>query len=289
MNTLNKSIATAIISAALTGAAATAFAGAADVKSSEGGAMKFEYDGGDNLRINMGNQAGYMVKRGNEMFMVTDADGQMMVVSMNQALGMFAGMAQGATPNTVEGKLLSMKATGRSETVAGIKGEVYQTRFIDDRGQERSEELVLARDQRAVDFQRAMFGMIDAMGAAAGADTSAADEMKKKLKSMNMGVLRYGDEMWVANISDRKIDPARFELPAEPMDLSALGGVLGAASGAEGEEEGGFVSGILGAFGGKKDRQEDRLETTADQTVDRATDSAVDGALTKAFDKHVGK
>ncbi len=287
MNTVKDILTMAVISAALSCSANTVLAGAADVRTSDGGAMKFEYDGGDLLRVNMGEEDAYMIRRDNTMYMVSNADGQLMVVDMSQALNMFAGMAQGATPGTVEGKLLSLKATGRKETVAGIKGEVYAARFIDDKGKERSAELVLAKDRRAVDFQRAMFGMMSSMAAAASADTSAAKAMQKQLSSMNMGVLRYDDEMWVANISDRKIDASRFELPAEPMDLSALGGIMGAAGGSSssGASDGGFVSGILGALGGKAKKQEERAGDQAEKEADEQTDNA----LNKAFDKLFGK
>lgn len=288
MNNLRTALSATALSTLLVWAAPGAIAGAADIRSSEGGAMKFEYSGRDKLRINMDTDNNYMIMRDDEVFVVTDADGQMMVISMNQAMSMFAGMAAGATPKTVEGKLLSMKPAGRSETVAGIKGEVYLVRFIDEKGQERSADMVLSKDPRAVELQQAMTGMISSMARAAGKSAEGAAEMQKKLTAMNMGILRYGEDMWVSNISDRKIDSARFELPAEPTDLSALGGILGAASGDSGEE-GGFVSGIMGALGGKTKRQEDRLGDQAEREVDRQSDNAVDNALNKAFGKLFGK
>jgi hypothetical protein len=288
MNNLRTALSATALSTLLVWAAPGAIAGAADIRSSEGGAMKFEYSGRDKLRINMDTDNNYMIMRDDEIYVVTDADGQMMVISMNQAMSMFAGMAAGATPKTVEGKLLSMKPAGRSETVAGIKGEVYLVRFIDEKGQERSADMVLSKDPRAVELQQAMTGMISSMARAAGKSAEGAAEMQKKLTAMNMGILRYGEDMWVSNISDRKIDSARFELPAEPTDLSALGGILGAASGDSGEE-GGFVSGIMGALGGKTKRQEDRLGDQAEREVDKQSDNAVDNALNMAFGKLFGK
>ncbi len=288
MNNLQTVLSATALATVLAWAAPGAMAGAADVKSSDGGAMKFEYSGRDRLRINMGTDNNYMIMRDDEIYVVTDSDGQIMVISMNQAMSMFAGMAAGATPDTVEGKLLSMKATGRSETVAGIKGEVYMVRFIDDQGKERAADMVLSKDPRAVELQQAMSVMITSMARAAGKEAEGAAEMQKKLTGMNMGILRYGDDMWVSNISDRKIDKARFELPAEPTDLSALGGILGAAGG-NSEEEGGFVSGIMGALGGKAKRQEERIPDQAEREVDKQTDNAVDNALNKAFGKLFGK
>jgi hypothetical protein len=277
---------TAAVIATLLSHSASLLAGAADVRSSDGGSMKFEYAGTDKLRINMADGANYMVVKENQIYVVADNEGQIMVFNMNQAMSMFGGMASSATPQTVEGKLLSLKATGRSETVAGIKGEVYMARFIDHEGEERTTDMVLARDPRAVDLQRAMFGMVTSMAKSSGKETKGADEMQQKLMDMNMGVLRYGEDMWVTTISDRKIDDARFVLPAEPTDMSALGGIFG---GGGGGNEGGFMSGIMGALGGKAERQEDRVGNKAEQEVDKQTDNAVDNALNKAFGKLFGK
>jgi hypothetical protein len=133
-----------------------------------------------------------------------------------------------------------------------------------------------------------MFGMVTSMARSTGKGAEGADEMQRKLMDMNMGVLRYGEDMWVTTISDRRIDDARFVLPAEPTDMSALQGIFGGA-GNSGENEGGFMSGIMGALGGKAERQEDRVENKAEQEVDRQTDNAVDNALNKAFGKLFGK
>ena len=261
--------------------------GAADVRTTDGGQMKFEYDGDSQLRINMEQDGNYMVLKGGEIYMVTNAEGQVMVLSLNQTMSMFGAQASAASPSTVEGKLLSLDSTGRKETVAGISGEVYDVRYIDQDGKERATELVLASDNRAIEFQRALFAMTSSMARAAGKSLEGPEELQNRLTKMNMGTLRFGRDMWVTAISDRRVDPARFALPAEPTDMSAIGDMFGGAqSGDEDGSTGGLMSKI---FGDQAQRQKDRVENQADREVDRQTDEAVDSAIDKAFDKLFGR
>ena len=266
---------------------AGAHSGAADVRTNDGGQMKFEYDGDSQLRINLQQDGNYMVLKDGEIYMVTNAEGQVMVLSLKQTMSMFGNQADAASPSTVEGKLLSLDSTGRKETIAGIAGEVYDVRFIDNDGKERTTELVLASDRRAVEFQRALFAMTSSMARAAGKSVEGPEELQKRLTEMNKGTLRFGEDMWVTAISDRGIDPARFALPAEPTDMSAIGGMFGGSqSGDEDGSSGGFMSKI---FGDQAERQKDRGENKADREVDRQTDEAVDSAIDKAFDKLFGR
>ena len=115
MNNLRNKLASALLLATLATTSAAVLAGAADLRSNDGSKMKFEYSGDDKLRVTMDQPGSYMLMLGDEIYVVTDNDGQIMVMSLNQAMGMFAGMAAGATPNTVEGELLALDATGREE------------------------------------------------------------------------------------------------------------------------------------------------------------------------------
>jgi hypothetical protein len=86
--------------------------------------------------------------------------------------------------------------------------------------------------------------------------------MQNKLTDLDMGVLRYGQDMTVVAISDRTIDEARFELPAAPTDFSSLGGLLGGSKTDSGDEpsSGGLLSGFLGAMNKGADSGEEGAE-----------------------------
>lgn len=285
MHIARNKFAAAMLTGSLFIASSWALAGAADMQSSDGGKMKFEYRGDDLLRINM-QEGNYMLVKGDQIYVVTNSDGQLMVISLNQAMSLFGSMADAATPSTVEGKLISMKSTGRSETVAGIVGEIYEVRFIDHNGEEQNSELVLSSDRRAIELQRAMFNMARNMAKAANKDVKGSEEMERKLEDMNKGTLRFGKDMWVTAISDRSIDQSRFELPAEPTDLSALQGVFGGGQSGSSGQSGGIMSGILGAFG-KQGQQQGETGDAEKEAEDEAEGG--EDPIKKAFGKLFGK
>ena len=104
------------------------WAGTADVRSNDGETTRFEYRG-DKLRISMGGQAdGYMIMRDNRVFVVSESDGELMVMDISQAMSMFGAMAGAATPSLTDDEVISLEAAGREETHAGVTGEVYNLR-----------------------------------------------------------------------------------------------------------------------------------------------------------------
>lgn len=283
-----------------------AFAGAADMQSSDGNKMKFEYEG-DKLRINTGQEGSYMVINNDGMYVVSDAGGTPMVIDAGKMMGMFGDMAATA-PSVASSEVVTLKATGRYEENAGIKGEIYKLEYIDNSSKDvQTTELVLSDDPRAKEMSKAISGFAAAMVKAIGQDPKGANDLEKQMDKLNKGVLRYGDDMRVTAISTRSIASDRFVLPAAPTDLSSMSGFADAikansgqatTSGAAGEagektEKKGLVSGFLSSFGKKaneqSERQQDRADEKADDAVDEATDEAVDNVLDKAFGKLFGK
>ena len=275
-----------------------AFPGAADLSTGDGSTMKFEYRG-DKLRINMEDDQGYMIADETGLYVVRDADGQLMVIDAGKMMQMFGSMAGSASPSVAANKVVSLKPTGRKEDHAGIRGEIYDLEYTEEGSTTvQRAELVLSSDERLLELSHAMSGMARTIAKSAGKSLEGANEFEQRLNKLNMGVLRYGDDMTVSAISDTKIDNKRFVLPAEPTDLSGLSGLAdfvnngekaGQAEPAESKKSSGMVSGFLSAFGKKTDRQEQRVEDKADQKADEATDDAVDGAIDSALDKLFGK
>ncbi len=232
-----------------------------EVVDAEGNKMTFEYEG-DRLRINMDGQGSYMLLRDNSIYVVTDQDGEVMVIDLKQTMSMFGNLAKSAVPDMADVSVESLEPTGRKETVAGIDGEVYLLKFVDHEGKRQEADLVLSPDRRAVGFRDAMHRMAGSMGDLVDQQESS-DKLQNQLGARNLGVLRYGSDMRVAAITETRVDAARFVLPAEPTDLSGLGGLLGG-----GGSGGGFMSGILG--GGASDTPENEDEEPAANPVENA-------------------
>ncbi len=299
---LYRAVALLSTSAALL-AAPVVLAGSATLISNDGGTATFEYND-SMLRIGSdANPESYALMRDGKFYTVSVNNGQPIVIdagSMMKGMGSM-NMAPTTVTSDFDVDVLSVKDTGKNETVAGIKGDVYEIRFRDEDGQERSETMVLSKDKRVREFSDALFRMMNvAAEFASDKAMKQGQDMRSKLEELDAGVLRYGNEMRISSIDGDKVPGARFELPAQPMNLEGFGAMLGNLSNAqseanesseyeeEAEESGGLFSSMMGALGGKAKRQEDRVEGKVEGKVDEKTDEAVDSVLDKALGKLFG-
>jgi len=237
MYTFTRKLAGLTAGAALV-AAQGAAAGSATVDAGNGNSVTFEYND-TMLRINNSIDANsYAVMRDGTMFTVAIAEGMPIVMdagAMMKSMGNMPGMEAINLPTDagdLDGRVVSLKDTGRDETVAGIMGDLYELTVEDDNGQQRTETLVLSTDKRVLEFRDAMLLMVDMTASISpqqGMDEAREQgkELEARLRGLNAGVLRIGDQMSVTAITDDAIPDARFELPAKPMDLQGFGSMLG--------------------------------------------------------------
>ncbi|TXS93020.1 hypothetical protein FV139_13805 [Parahaliea maris] len=284
-----------LLASALTLGLGASFAAAdiAEVTTEQGDVMTFEYEG-DNLRINMqeSGAGGYMLVRDGKMYVVNYNDGQPMVFDLGSAFQMFGSMATSATPSTVDSKVISLKATGASETLGGIKGDVYELRFIDHEGRERQENLVLSDDPLAIGFRDAIEKMARTLAASVDEkqfekELKASEKLQQQLADLNKGVLRYGKDMQIRSIKDTTVDAQRFVLPAAPTDLGGMmSGIFG--GGSSSSQKSGQSSGGLGSlFGGGS--SSDKEEAPAEEEGTGSAAEGVGKAVGEAFGKLFGK
>ncbi len=114
---------------------------------------------------------------------------------------------------------VELEATGRTEEVAGIEGEVYKARSSSG-GETSVTEVVLTDDPRVHELTRALMslpGRLGDLGAQGGswqADLPADAEGDLRDK----GILRSGD-IRLESVSEKAIPDSEFELPpdAQPM------------------------------------------------------------------------
>lgn len=283
--------------------ASNALAGSAVLQSADGSSSTFEYNS-EALRIGVADaNESYAVIRDGSFYSVIQDDGRTMVIDAGSMMKGFGAMAGAAAPTDLMAEVVSLKKTGRSETVAGIGGDVYMLRIVDENGDEQNEEIVLSTDRRARELRDAMYLMMDvASKMTSGTTPENAKDVWNRLAKLDAGVLRYGNDMVITSITSDKVDDARFELPAEPMKLDGLGSMLsgmsmGSESSAEdtnqsesdGEKKPGLFSSMMGAIGGKVDRQSDRAGDSVEREIDQETDEKVDNAIGKAFGKLFGR
>ncbi|MFT4768749.1 MAG: hypothetical protein ACI8RN_001887 [Glaciecola sp.] len=204
-------------------------AGSASISGIQGDAAQFEYNGAM-LRINAAQNDGYALLRDGHFYTVGYNNGQPMVFDAGAMLKGFGDMAPQAIHGDLGAEIISLQDTGKNEVVAGIQGDVYEIRFVDDSGEERSESLVLSTDKRAQEFRDAMFQMMDfaeTMTPGQAKAKAQSQDIRTRLNSLNAGILRYGRDMTVTSINGEAVAAERFELPAQPLDLQGLGKLFG--------------------------------------------------------------
>jgi len=194
-------------------------------KSGASETMTVTWRDANTLRMDMGDQASYLIMRDGKAYSVTQAGGQVRVMDMSAMMKMMQSMGgQGAKSKSKNpfGRIESIEATGATDTVAGVTGRVYQMRWTEGDGRQKSGEAVLTDDPLVVEMTRAYLGSMSAM---IGADNTQSFE--KSLPDDDRGMLRMGDQFRIDSISRSDPPASTFTLPAEPMDLQSLMGGMG--------------------------------------------------------------
>jgi ribosomal protein L24E len=254
-------------------------AGSATISGNDGSSVRMEY-AGNMLSMDVAGQGeGRMVLRDGKMYVITDG----MVLDAGSMMGIVGQQAPDLGADDVD-QFKSLSATGRSETVAGVKGEIHMLEYVDGRGQSQRKEIVLSSDARAVALAKAMMNMATTMAELTDSPKAAGNaELEAAMKGK--GFLRVDNDFKVVSFGEAP-PASRFELPSEPQQMPNLQGLMGGGANADAQQDGGGFMG--GLFGDKAKRQQERVEQRTDAEVDEATDSMVDKAMDKAFGKLFG-
>ena len=203
---------------------------------SESGYTKMSFEFGDDItRWNAGEDNYFLVSE-DEQYIVSRTEEGWQVIeigSMTKALISFASQyAEQMTGSTEAGEL---EPTGRTERVAGIKGEVY--RYYDE--EDKTEvEVVLTKNRDVVEANRAM---METFASLFGEDEVRA-QSEEAFWGKGLLLSRSEDsEFRLASVSDKAVPKSRFELPAEPtklgFDFSNLFGQANSGAAAEAQEQ----------------------------------------------------
>ena len=175
-------------------------------------AMSFEF--GDYMTRWSTGEDNYFLVSEDEQYIVSRTEEGWKVIeigSMTKALISFASQyAEQMTGGTETGEL---ESTGRTERVAGIKGEVY--RYYDEE-QKTEVEVVLTKDRDVVEATRAMMETF----ASLFGEEEARAQSEEAFWGKGLLLSRSEDsEFRLASVSDKAVPKSRFELPAEPTKM----------------------------------------------------------------------
>lgn len=178
--------------------------------------MTISYKNDQAIRMDVG-QGSYMLVNGSKVYMVTNQNGEVTVMDMDSMpkFAMPPPAKQAANSNA------KVTKTGRTETIAGVKGDVYEI-LVDG----KKHEAVVSNDKRVQGLQKAFTALAKKMGQAMGADTSAQIElaMREAQKYGNGGLLRSDQAMVLQSVGEKSLPASHYQLPAgaAPMQMPAM-------------------------------------------------------------------
>lgn len=188
--------------------------------------ITIHYKDDQHIRMDSGQQGSYLLIVGKKVYAVSNHNGKITAIDMD-SMPKF-------TPPAVEKKPAgkgSFVKTGRSETVAGIKGEVY----LADDGAGKKMEVVLASDARAAALSRAFMALAARMGQSLGRETATGIEAAlREAKQHGYGaLLRSGNHMTLQSLRNATLPAATWQLPpgVTPTAIPGFAGQPGAAGG----------------------------------------------------------
>jgi hypothetical protein len=173
---------------------------------------------GDKMRMDFPSQQqhGYMLMRDGKGYMVTQQGGQPLIMDMSMLREMSDSMGEDAGAMASQAETVdSLEATGKTETVAGIEGDVYRLAWTDRGGQSHEDTLVLSDDPLAHEMLGAFQDYVKAV-------MGRADPIGKAILERDQGMLRFGERFKVAEIADASPDASTFELPENAVTMEQM-------------------------------------------------------------------
>ena len=107
--------------------------------------------------------------------------------------------------------------TGRTESVAGYKGTVYEVRVFEDGKVVDRDEMVLSKHSNIKKLTEGWIAMAEAMTQTMG--QSFQDSMEEAKKMGYGGMLRYGTDMRLTSLTVKNLNSSYYTLPANSQQV----------------------------------------------------------------------
>ena len=217
---LKKTILSALIfSVASTGLAWAA--GTAEIQS-DGEINKLMWQDSKNIVFEPAENAGpfgKMIIKDGKAYAIQEIGGKVQVMETGGIMQAVSGLMEEFGEDIEAPRILALKDTKKTETVAGIKGYVYLVDIEED-GKEETVEAVFTDNKTVVEMTEVYMSLIESMmGEAFG---KALIDYQNSFPKNRKGLLRLGDDIEIVKVNDQKPDNALFELPAKPISLQNL-------------------------------------------------------------------
>jgi hypothetical protein len=175
----------------------------------------------DALRMDIEGMDAYMLLKGDEIYSITVASGQVMVFPLSQLKNM-GGAGGNAGPSADQAgvvfpeEISTMRATGETREVAGIEGEIYDVDWTDNSGTARTVSAVLTDDPRLLEHQDLKMRFIRQISG------EEPNPLMTEMQDRGLAALTFGDRFRVLSLTDDAGPAGDFELPAAPIDFGDM-------------------------------------------------------------------
>lgn len=167
----------------------------------------------------------YLLAHHDALYAVTSAGGRPLVLEGKAILGLLAAGGKGSpvatSPDDIA-NVVSLQPTGKTETIAGINGDVHTLTYVTRGGQQRSLEAVLSTDPRVAELTHNVGQIAVAFQRSTGVDNQGAQELLRLLQTRNVGLLRVGADFRLAALNANAPAAERLQLPESPLSLQGL-------------------------------------------------------------------
>lgn len=183
----------------------------------DGQALQVEYEDADTLRLTLGEDLALLVDGPREFLLQRQQDGQWRATEVGQLRSQLQRWLGNADIDALRGQLpggerlpqidsrARLEATGRTETVAGLRGQVYRIHLTDARGQPVVHEAVLGDAPELLRLQQSLLRL--ASGLPGLQLPPALDALPET------ALLRYEQQMRLVRLEERALPASRFSLP----------------------------------------------------------------------------
>ncbi|MFO7688400.1 MAG: hypothetical protein R6V60_20165 [Desulfobacterales bacterium] len=196
-------------------------------KLSDGGVSKLSMRDDQHVRIDTNEKDTYMLLTDQKVYLVRKEEGQWSAFDMDQLSGIMKSFAKGTESSGDRRYQQKFKDTGRFETIAGYKGNVFEVELTDPAGKTQKEEIVLSShpDIKKIHQGWTVFAARMAQMLGQDAARNLDDSLKLAKTEGRGGMLRYGKAMTLQSVEKPSLEMAYYQLPpgVEIMEMPDMG------------------------------------------------------------------
>ncbi|WP_345797831.1 hypothetical protein [Castellaniella sp. MT123] len=177
------------------------------------------------VRVGQQNANDYMLVRDGKAYSVSYRGQTPVVMEIGGLLRGLGAIAQTRPNQYLPDRVDSIQDTGKTETVAGIRGRVYRLNVTDTQGKTHPTDAVLTNDPLVVNMTETYLNTMQTLFG-----SSMAEKLTGSLPANRRGILRLGKDFALKSISGQEPPAGQFALPAQPTNpqnlLQGLQGLL---------------------------------------------------------------